>query len=73
MKRSERIGGKAVPLRRAETAAEVGLLLKPGVIVEMDPETGRRVRRLSGRLHRLARGPRGSRGSVRVRRRGERR
>ncbi len=39
MKRSERIGGKAVPLRRAETAAEVGLLLKPGVIVEMDPET----------------------------------
>lgn len=39
MKRSERIGGKAVPLRRAETAEEVGLLLEPGVVVEMDPDT----------------------------------
>ncbi len=39
MKRSERIGGKAVPLRRAETAEQVGLLLEPGVVVEMDPDT----------------------------------
>ena len=39
MKRTERIGGKAVPLRRAATAEEVGLLLEPGVVVEMDPDT----------------------------------
>lgn len=39
MKRSERIGGRAVPVRRAKTASEVGLLLEPGVIVEMDPDT----------------------------------
>jgi hypothetical protein len=39
MKRSERIAGRAVPLRRAETAEEVGLLLEPGVVVEMDPDT----------------------------------
>lgn len=39
MKRSERIGGKAVPVRSATTAAEVGQLLEPGVIVEMDPDT----------------------------------
>ena len=39
MKRSERIAGKAVLLRRAETAEEVGLLLEPGVMVEMDPDT----------------------------------
>ena len=39
MKRSERIAGKAVPLRCAETAEEVGLLLEPGVIVEMNPDT----------------------------------
>ncbi|MYB54050.1 MAG: hypothetical protein F4X77_17900 [Acidobacteriia bacterium] len=39
MKRSERIGGRAVPVRLAKTATEVGLLLEPGVIVEMDPDT----------------------------------
>ena len=39
MERSERNGG-GTTVRRAETPEEVGrLLLEPGVIVEMDPDT----------------------------------
>ena len=39
MNRNDRTGIQAAPLRRAASAEEVGVLLEPGVVVEMDPET----------------------------------
>ena len=39
MNHHEYIAGKAVPIRRANAPSELGELLEPGVIVEMDRAT----------------------------------
>ena len=39
MDRIDQAGSEQAPRRRAATAEEVGRLLEPGVVVEMDPET----------------------------------